>query len=550
MSLWKIIAKKEIRLKTFRVRRNRRLFFILIYTVLIVWAAFIGPIIFDEILPEVLKNFSVQFEPLISLILEYSFMMLFVMYTIYPLFLLYRKTEIGIKDTIIASPIKPGDIFTGEFIGQLPFYFLFLLGIGPLGTSLLRQINPEMGFYHFISFYAVTFTLSMFALLVGTILSNWIENRIYKSKKVRELHNWVFVILSFIVISIFYIFHFLFELISNFPDLKVWMLIFPSYWYSNITLYLINPTLVSSYILNIWLNVGLAIVIPLLLFYISYKRANLFYNLERTIEKKSKIIREESKFYNFIAKITPNKWKGLVIIHFKEFLRKRENYAKLIYSTIFIGFIGFFLAISLNQSTIILEDNPLGISLILEILQHKFLLVLIIAWIGALIFSVLIGISILIRSKELLFIYKKSPRGIISLIFSYLFVMFIIILFLDISLSIFFAFLFQIDIILILIFFFIFMLYSGEILIEALAIQCFKPLFEERGKDVFFNMYLILIVQIFSLLITLFIVMPFLSPATVASIGIIYILLSNLGVSGIIAYFMIYLGIKKLNQIE
>ncbi|MFX1241502.1 MAG: hypothetical protein ACFFA7_09665 [Promethearchaeota archaeon] len=550
MSLWKIIAKKEIRLKTFRVRKNRRLFFIIIYTLLLLWAAFLGPVIFDEILPEILKVFTEQFEALITLILEYSFMMLFVMYTIYPLFLLYRRMEIGIKDIILASPIKPGDIFTGEFIGQLPFYFLFLLGIGPLGTSLLRQINPNMGFLHYIGFYAITFTLSIFALLLGTILSNWIESRIYKSKRVRELQNWVFVILSFIVISIFYIFHFLFEFISSFPNLKVWMIFFPSYWYSNITLYLINPALVSSYILNIWLNVGLAIFIPLLLFYISYKRANIFYNLERTIEKKSKIIQKEKKFYHYIAKITPNKWKGLVIIHFKDFLRKKENYAKLIYSTVFIGFIGVFLAISLSQSTIILEDNPLGISLILEILQHKFLLVLIIAWIGALIFSVLIGISILIRSKELLFIYKKSPRGINSLVFSYAYVMFILILFLDIGLSTFFSFLFQIDIILILVFFFTFMLYCVEILLEAIAIQCFKPLFEERGKDVFFNMYLILIVQVLSLLISLFIVMPILSANIAASIGIILILLSNLGISGIIAALMLYLGIRKLNQLE
>lgn len=550
MTLWKIIAKNEIRLKTFRVRKNRRLFFILIYTFFLLWAAFLGPVLFDEILPELLKFYSAQFEVLITLILEYSFMMLFVMYTIYPLFLLYRKAEIGLKDTIIASPIKPGDIFTGEFVGQLPFYFLFLLGIGPLGTSLLKQINSEMAFFHYIGFYIITFTLSMFALLVGTILSNWIENRINKSKKIRELDNWVFVILSFIVISIFYIFHFLFEFITNYPNFKVWMLFFPSFWYSNIILYIINPSLVASYILNIWLNLGLAIIIPLLIFYISYKKANVFFNLERTIEKKSKIIQNESKFYQFIGRITPSKWTGLVIIHFKEFLRKKENYAKLIYSAVFIGFIGVFLSVSLSQSTIILEDNPLGISLIIEILQHRFLLVLIIAWIGSLIFSILIGISILIRSKELLFVYKKSPRGINSLVFSYLYVIFILILFLDISLTIFFTFLFQIDLLLVLVFFLAFMIYSVEIILEALAIQCIKPLFEERGKDVFFNIYLILVFQIFSLLITLFIVMPNLSPFITASIGIIYILLVNLGVSGILGLLLIYLGIRKLNKIE
>jgi hypothetical protein len=550
LSLWKVVAKNEIRLKTFRVRKNRRLFFILIYTLLLLWAAFLGPIIFDEILPELLKLYTEQFEVLITLILEYAFMMLFVMYTIYPLFLLYRKTEIGIKDTILASPIKSGDIFTGEFIGQLPFYFLFLLGIGPLGTSLLRQLNSEMGFFHYIGFYMITFTLSMFALLVGTILSNWIEKRIQKSKKVRELNNWVFVILSFIVISIFYIFHFLFEFITNYPNFKVWMLFFPSFWFSNMVLYIINPSLVVSYILNIWLNFGLAIIIPLLIFYISYKKAHKFYNLEMNIEKKSKSVYKDNKFYQFVAKVTPNKWKGLVIIHFKDFLRKKENYAKLIYSAIFIGFIGVFLSVSLSQSTIILEDNPLGISLIIEILQHKLLLVLIIAWIGSLIFGVLIGISILIRSKELLFIYKKSPRGINSLILSYLFVLFILVFFLDISLTIFFTFLFQIDFVLILVFFLAFMIYSAEILLEAIAIQCIKPLFEERGKEAFFNIYLILIIQVFSLFITLFIVMPNLSPYISASIGLIYIMLINLVISGLIASLMIYFGISKLNKIE
>ncbi len=550
MTLWKIIAKNEIRLKTFRVRKNRRLFFILIFTIMLLWAAFLGPVIFDAILPELLKIYSGQFEVLITLILEYSFMMLFVMYTIYPLFLLYRKAEIGIKDTIIASPIRPGDIFTGEFIGQLPFYFLFLLGIGPLGTSMLRQINTDLGFFHYVGFYAITFSLSMFALLVGTILSNWIETRIYKSKKMKESYNWVFVFLSFIVISIFYIFHFLFEFISTYPNFKIWMILFPSFWYSNMTLYIINPSLVASYILNIWLNFGLAIAIPLFIYYISYKKANNFYNLERNIEKKSKIVQKENRFYRFVAKITPSKWKGLVIIHFKEFLRKKENYAKLIYSTVFIGFIGVFLSLSLSQSTIILEENPLGISLVLEILQHKLLLVLIIAWIGSLILGVLIGISILIRSKELLFIYKKSPRGINSLVYSYLFVLFILILFLDAGLTIFFSILFQIDILLTFVFFLAFMIYSIEILLEALAIQCIKPLFEERGKEAFFNIYLILILQVLSLLITLFILMPNLSPLTSASIGLIYIMLTNLIISAVISLLLIYIGIRKLNKIE
>jgi len=272
MSLWKIIAKKEIRLKTFRVRRNRKLFFILIYTLFLLWAGYIGPILFDEILPELLKVYSDQFEALISLIVEYAFMMLFIMYMIYPLFVLNRRSEIGIKGVIIASPIKSGDILLGEFVGQLPFYFLFLLGIGPLGTSLLRQINPEMIILHFLVFYIVLFILSVFSLTIGMIFSNWFENKIFKNTKIRELDSWILVFLSFLIISIFYLFHFIFEIITNSPDLKIWMLFFPSFWYSNIVLYTIKPSLVSSYILNLGLNISLAIFIPLLILLISYSK--------------------------------------------------------------------------------------------------------------------------------------------------------------------------------------------------------------------------------------------------------------------------------------
>ena len=260
--------------RVFCTQPNRRfcvfLFFIIIYTLFLIWAAYLGPVLFDEILPELLKFYSDQIEVLISLILEYSFMMLFMMYMIYPLFVLNRRSEIGIKDTVIASPVKSGDIFIGEFIGQLPFYFLLLLGIGPLGTSLLRQINPEMIILHYLGFYIVLFILSIFALIIGMIFSNWFENKIFKNKKIRDLDNWILVFLSFLVISIFYVFHFLFEFVSNHPEFKGWLIFFPSFWYSNIILYLINPLLVEPYIFNIWLIIGLAILIPLLIFYIRF----------------------------------------------------------------------------------------------------------------------------------------------------------------------------------------------------------------------------------------------------------------------------------------
>ena len=41
-------------------------------------------------------------------------MTVFVMFILYPLFTLFRKSEIGVKDIVLSSPVKSGDIFLGE----------------------------------------------------------------------------------------------------------------------------------------------------------------------------------------------------------------------------------------------------------------------------------------------------------------------------------------------------------------------------------------------------------------------------------------------------
>jgi hypothetical protein len=550
LGLWRTIAKNEIKLKTYRFRKNRTLFFVLIYSLFLLWAVYLGPVLFDAILPEILKDFSEYYEDITKLVFEYSLMMLFVMYAIYPLFLLYRKKEIGIKDTISASPIKPGDIYLGEFLGQIPFYFLFLLAIGPLGTSLSAQINPNLLFLDYLAFYLCMVMLLIFALLIGTILANLFENKIETNKRLQNLSNWLIVLLSFVVISIFYIFHFLFEFISTHPEFRRWILFFPSFWYSNIVLYLINPTLVEPYIINIWLNVGLAIFVPLVIFYISYKNANLFYSLERRIERKTKISKQENVFYKLLRKYSPHKWSGLITTQSKQFLRKKENYAKLIYILVFIGFIGIFISYSLKDSILTIEDNPLNTPLIIEVLNHKLLTVLIIGWIGGLIFGILVGISIFADSKEILFVYKKSPRGLNSLIYSYLFLILYINFFLDILLTIFFAFFLKITFFEIIFFFIMFLFNSTIIILQATAIQCIKPLFEERGKDVFFNIYLIILLQISSLLITLIITIPNFSPYINLSLGLFIILLVNMSISATLSMIVFYIGIRNLNNFE
>ncbi|MHA2397746.1 MAG: hypothetical protein ACXADU_02500 [Promethearchaeota archaeon] len=550
MSLWRVIAKNELRLKTNRVRNNRKLFFIVIYTLFLFWAIFLGPVLFDAIIPEIVKEFSESIIPIFSTLLEYTLMIMFILYMMYPIFMLYRKAEIGYKDIILASPIKTGDIFIGEFLGQLPFYFLFILGFGPFVNSLLLQLNPNLTIFHHIIFYIVIFTLLIFGLLVGTIIANWLEHKMILKNKSRTLNYSLLLLVSFLLIGVFYFFHFLFDFIEVHPEFKSWLIIYPSFWYSNILLFIVDPALIGSYFLNVWVSGVLAILVPILTLYFSYKGARIFYSIDDQIEGSSNTVKPESRFYNFIGKITPRRYKTLIIIQFKEFFRKRENIPKLTYIGAFTAILGLFIYVSLGTPLLEIgrfwEISPF----ILQIFYFRYLLMMVLAWIGGFLFGVFIGIYVLISSKEVIFLYKKSLRGIKTLLQSFLLEMLYLIVFLDIILTIFFSILFLLDFLVAITFFFFYLMNSFLTLVQAIGIQCIRPLFDEKGKNVYFNIYLIVIIQIFSLFISFLLVLPNIPSYIDHSLGLLYILLVNLGISYGFAFLLFFLGLRKLNRIE
>ncbi len=550
MSLWRSIAKKEIRLKTSRFRKNRKIFFISIYSLFLFWAFYIGPNFLDAILPEILKIVSGNLASFTTLLIEYSFATLFLMYIIYPLFILFRKSQIPYKEFLISSPIEPKDVFFGEFIGRLPFYFLIILGIGPFATTLLVQIYPSMNIFHYFIFYLSFLALSIFASLLGLIIANWLEYKIDFSKKLKKLGNYPLIVLSISVILFFFFIQFTLAFIRQHPEFKNYLSFYPSFWYSNIILYFINPVFIESYFLNIWSSTILATLVPCLFFYISYKNANKFYNIKVGIEKEQNIIYQEKKLYQIIRIITSTKYENLVVIQCKEFLRKKNSFIKLVYIIGLTTISGILIKIFLESPIIKFEETIFGVPLILQIIVKKELIIIILSWMGGLIFGILMGMNSFLDSKELLYVYKKSPEGIKTLISSYLILMLYFLIFIDLILTFFFSFIFQLDILITLAFFITFLINSEVILTQATGIQCIRPLFEERRRNIFFNNYFVIVLQIVSLLSTLFILIPILPSSINPSSGLALIILINLGISLGIALLLLPLGIQRLNKTE
>ena len=550
MSLWKIIAKNEIRIKTAKFRSHRNLFFVIIYAIFIFWATYLGPVFFDAVFPDIIQALAGVLEFVLLFVIESSLTTMFVMLILYPIFLLFRKSEIGVKDVVLSSPVKSGDIFLGEFVGQLPFHFLIVLAIGPAVTGLLGQANPQLTVLHYLIIYLVIFLMMNFSLIIGTILANWIEFKLSSSQKVKDSSNSVLLLLSFIVIISFYLFHYMFNIAYENPVLKNWMSIFPSFWYTNIILYLVNPLLIESYVINIWLSVGLAIGIPMVILYFSYKKAEKFYSIDLLAEKELLIVKTEGFILKIIKKMTLKKYKVLVVVQFKNFLRKKENITKLIYSIAFTGVLGLFIFLSLDSPITEIKEFPLLGIVSIPVEYFDSLIMFIISWMGGLIFGMMMGICVIFNSKNILYLYKKTIRGVHASIFAFLYQMVFLILFYDIILTIFFTLLFALNIYIVGFFFCTYFIYCFIVLIQVVGLQCIRPFFDERGKQIYFKIYFIFILQFISLLISLFINIPLLPIVVDYSLGFLYILLINIGISSIIAFLMLSIGIFKLNRID
>ena len=531
MTLWKTIAKNELKLRTNKFRNHRVLFFIILYSFLILWALLLAPILLDLFMPTFVEE-TPQINLAVALIIEYVLMAVFLSVFIYPLNSIYRKTEIGYKEIVLASPATAGDIFIGEFMGRLPILLGGILVFTPIIIGLLNPIF-NLSIIQSIIIYGCISGLIIFAALLGSIVAAWLEHKIAKSERARDLGKILLFLLSIAMVAIIYTLQFLFTFLLNNPQLRNWLIFYPSLWFSNIFLYIIDPVLLSRYILNIWSSIALVIAIPLITLLIAYKKADSFFTVEGGIEKISSVIKRENKFYKLIRKSTGHKWEGLIITQIKEFLRRRESIMKITYLVGLIGVLG-------------LIFSNLGI---VNVVAQSITVVLLIMM-GGMMYGLLFGSYIFVGSKDLIWLYKRSPRNIHALVYSYLLAMLIFNILMALGLTIFFAYFLKFDLFTI-IFFFCFYLINSEVVIaQAVGIQCLSPSFEEKGSTMTTNNLMLMVLQFVPFQFTfLFIILAFPIPSS-PELAKFHFLMPLLLISMGIAIPLLYFGIIKLSKIE
>lgn len=526
-SLWKTIAKNEIRIRTSSFRNHRILAFNLLYSLLFLWAFAITPFLFDMFMPTLAVQFSSIFKPVVAILIESFMMILFLVLVMYPLNNVYREMEVGVKESILATPIRSNDIFLGEFLGKAPIYTMAVLIFAPI---IIGMVNPliDLTIIQYIIIYGCVFGLVYFANLVGSIIASWLEHKISKSEKARDLGKVLIWFFTIALIAIMYaVIFFLNELMAH-PELKNWLAFYPSLWFSNIILYSIDPILLDAFILNIGISLLLAVSVPVASLYISYKKADIFYTLEGGIEKVSvTIVEQENVFYKIVRKVSSRRWSGLIVMQLKRFLRKKANYARVAYVLGLLGFMSYLfssMAEDLVFTTTILIAMGGGIG------------------------SMMLGHLGFVDSKDLIWVYKRSPRGIKGLVYSYLYAVLVLNFFIAVSITIIFSMIANLDIVNALIFFVEFLIFLQISMCQAMGIECLSPAFGEKDSNMKGNaMVSMLLLQpliFIPVIIMIFVDIDSLVPMMVMSHGVIF--LYNLATSIPLLYF----GMKKLNKIE
>jgi len=527
--LWLTIAKNEIKLRTSSFRNKRKLFFIFSYSILILWAFIIAPLLFDSFMPTIAAQNVGIFKPVVALLIESFMMILFLIILMLPLNNVYNKDEKGIKESLVASPVLARDIFLGEFLGKLPLYTFAVLIFAPIVVGMINPII-DLTVIQYIVIYTCAFGLVYFANLIGSIISSWLEHKISKSESARDWGKALIMILTIVMVIMMYaVIFFINEILIN-PELKNWLSFYPSIWFSNIILHAIDPLLLNSYLLNIWFSIGLTLCIPLMVLYISYKKAHVFYSLEGISANSTSGTKQDSIFYSMLNKLAGRKFGGLLIVQMKRFVRKKANLARIAYVIGLVGFMAWFISTTMEDYEGMIFSSSMLIA------------------IGGAVSSMMLGHLIFINSKDVIWVYKKSPRGIKGLVYSYLLNMLIISLFISLFITILHSFFANIKLVDALIFFSLFLVNMEISMLQSVGLQCMNPAFGEKESNMKSNTIISMLIMQPVLMMPVFLLI-FINPHTLLMMRIVMIapvFIFNI----VVGTILLYIGMKKLNKIE
>jgi hypothetical protein len=392
---WLIVARNEYRIRTSRIRRIRSYFPYLVVGLLALYLLFLAPVFvgffIDDFLAFILSQVAV-------VMMQIIFFMLFIYFMIIPITDTLREEHTGQVEIFLAAPIKPSDVLLGEFLGEMPFYSIFITIIIGFFTSIFFPLGLDI--FQIIMIVLIFILTILSALWIGNVVAAILRTKLGKTARGRDIGRALAMIIALPLVALYYALQFggFFEALTD-PGtsgiIKIILGLFPSSWGAMSIIDLIsNPGNIGALSLNALLGFGGVVLFFITVLWLGSKMANRAYSLEPTsfVSSRSK---PDGFFYKSVRYLGGRRSFGSILTSiFKDYSRRLENLSNIMYILGLLVLINLFIIPNVSSGS---EDLP--IALIMAQFMFPILVVMVVG-------------GVTVQGKEALFIFKKAPFGV------------------------------------------------------------------------------------------------------------------------------------------
>jgi hypothetical protein len=394
--LWLAVAKNEVRLWSSKFRNHRPLLFLIIGLIVIIYAFVLVPLIISTF-AGLVKPFLLLVGPFFMYyVFSIALLYIFIYCITYPLSTMLQAAQDlgGQLEILLATPVKAQDILFGKFLARLPTYSILLFGMAPWLVNIFAIAFP-LSIFQQILIYLVLFGIIIMGMWLGTLLASYIESKVRKSERSRDLGRAMTFIITIVTVALMY--GLIWIVMTGLADpsslLFTILQVFPSTWGTIIVMNIFGFSAIVP--MNVVIFIALLIGVTAFTLVVGYKAAGRFYSLEPT-EMGTERVASEGRIYGIVRRLMPGYFGVQVVSQLKQFTRKMENFSRIGYAVGMSAIIVVFQAIS-NPA---IEELDIGfISMFATFMP-------------AMMMAGLLGTWVVIGSKDNLWIYKKAPNGV------------------------------------------------------------------------------------------------------------------------------------------
>lgn len=392
---WLVIARTEYKTRTSSIRSIRRIFPFIVIGILAIFVFYIAPAVVGFFINDVVQFFLSQAAVVLVPIL---FLMLFLLFMWFPIAFMLRDVRSEQQMILASAPVHSRDLLLGEFLGELPLYLIMITVVTGFFTALFDPLGISFGQKAVIVIlFAVILSL---ALWIGTVIAAVLRTKLGRSSRGKDIAKAISLLLVVPFIGILYAFMGggILEALAD-PEsselVKGILSVVPSSWAADIVVLFANhPGSIGSEIVTEVVSrlAGIIILFGGSLL-VGTRLADRAYSMETTSFAAAKA-GSDGIFYKAVKYVGGNNSFGILLAStFKVYVRRFQNLSWILYVMALVVLMNVFL---------MKPQDPFPVFLVSSFVFPML--------------AVAVASDVTLRGKETLFIFKKTPSGVKTLI--------------------------------------------------------------------------------------------------------------------------------------